>query len=113
MHWGSARYNDVGFEGWGCLPLASFADLDSAQLSQLAAEHSLLPANVGNARGDHQQRVLSRCQTTLTPRFVVTLHDDPWVGKLSIARVKHHLLRLVEQLVSPDIHLILITYDCG
>ena len=86
MHWGRARYNDVGFEGWSRLPLASFADVDSAKLSQLAAEHSIsLPDSVGNGGPDHKRHVLSRCRQALTPRFVVTLHDDPWIGKFSIA----------------------------
>jgi hypothetical protein len=101
MHWGRARYNDVGFEGWGCLPLANFAAIDSARLSQLAAEHWIsLPSSVGNGGPDHQRHVFSRCRQALTPRFVVTLHEDPWVGELSTAPRKASLTLFAEQLVS-------------
>jgi TPR repeat protein len=92
MQWGSARYNDVGFEGWGCLPLANFADLEPTKLAQLAAEHSILPRTAGHSGLDQQHQVLSLCRSALTPRFVVTLHEDPWVGKLNMIHgdPRHH-----------------------
>lgn len=85
MLWGSSRYNDVGFEGWGRLPLADFSDLDAASLIQLAEEHSLLPTGFGTSvdQQQQQQHILSCCREALTPRFVITLHEDPWIGEIT------------------------------
>ena len=70
MQWGSARYNDVGFEGWGRLPLVdAAAAADTGQLMQLAAEHSLFLGGSSGAAAEQRQLLAA-----LTPRFVVTLH---------------------------------------
>ena len=84
MAWGAARYSDVGFEGWGRLPLVDFEGQPHAALAALATEHSLLPPGAPGMGGPGAGgELMSTCCAALTPRFVVTLHDDPWQEDLA------------------------------